>query len=233
MRAKLSLTQKQLEYTINQVSTNGQRRSFADLFRVSHRHWFILYHRLTTTPSLSTLSNRYGTIIRCGSWSTKPRCLYRGPASALAYPPSPHDFFHYPLPSRQPCSLFSQSRLALEYSLAWTTQLPQTSPCPSSSCSSASKVSAAAWHSVFCFSSLPLLDVFLTALSSVNTFYRIGQEPQSDPGERGRQEREFKIGSIGFADSLGILCASLLAVPTEVGLCNAQAARGKMLCKSL
>lgn len=49
--------------------------------------------------------------------------------------------------------------------------------------------------------------------------------------ERAKQEREFKIGSIGFADSLGILLASVLAVPTEVGLCRAQVNRGKMLCK--
>lgn len=67
----------------------------------------------------------------------------------------------------------------------------------------------------------------------MNVFYRLGQEPQRDNSERSRQEREFKMGSIGFADSLGILLASLLAVPTEIGLCNAQAARGKMLCKGL
>ncbi|KAH7107062.1 batten's disease protein Cln3 [Auriculariales sp. MPI-PUGE-AT-0066] len=70
-------------------------------------------------------------------------------------------------------------------------------------------------------------------LAYVNVFYRIGQEPQPERNERARQEREFKIGSIGFADSLGILTASLLAVPTEVGLCDTQAARGKMLCKGL
>ncbi|KAI0342458.1 batten's disease protein Cln3 [Trametopsis cervina] len=74
-------------------------------------------------------------------------------------------------------------------------------------------------------------------LAYVNTFYHINQEQPLtvdtvDP-ERAKQEREFKIGSIGFADSSGILLASILAVPTEVGLCNAQAARGKMLCKSL
>ena len=81
-----------------------------------------------------------------------------------------------------------------------------------------------------------LLDV------SVNVFYRINQEHQdhstadSDSDlerERIKQEREFKIGSIGFADSTGILLASIVAVPTEVELCRAQAARGKMLCKAL
>jgi battenin len=53
-----------------------------------------------------------------------------------------------------------------------------------------------------------------------------------DP-ELAKQEREFKIGSIGFADSSGILLASILAVPTEVELCRAQVARGKYLCQGL
>ncbi|TCD60116.1 battenin CLN3 protein [Steccherinum ochraceum] len=73
-------------------------------------------------------------------------------------------------------------------------------------------------------------------LAYVNVFYRVNQEnttsADGDP-ERSKQEREFKIGSIGFADSMGILLASLIAVPTEVQLCNIQAARGKMICKSL
>ncbi|KAG6849848.1 hypothetical protein H0H93_004342 [Arthromyces matolae] len=64
-------------------------------------------------------------------------------------------------------------------------------------------------------------------LAYVNAFYHINQErpdPLSahDP-DRARQEKEFKIGSIGFGDSLGILSASLLAVPTEIRLCRAQA----------
>ena len=53
-----------------------------------------------------------------------------------------------------------------------------------------------------------------------------------DP-ERARQEREFKIGSIGFSDSLGILCASIIAVPTEMQLCKAQVRRGKLFCTKL
>ncbi|KAG6909736.1 hypothetical protein DXG01_015724 [Tephrocybe rancida] len=74
-------------------------------------------------------------------------------------------------------------------------------------------------------------------LAYVNVFYHINQErpnPLSvhDP-ERARQEKEFKIGSIGFADSTGILLASLLAVPTELQLCRTQIKRGKMLCKAL
>ena len=75
----------------------------------------------------------------------------------------------------------------------------------------------------------------LCALLSVNVFYRVNQEPLNPnvDRERAKQEKEFKIGSIGLADSLGILAASLLAVPAEVGLCRAQVGRGKMLCKQL
>ena len=76
---------------------------------------------------------------------------------------------------------------------------------------------------------------FRLILRSVNTFYHINQMPAksgADP-ELAKQEREFQIASIGFADSLGILCASLLAMPTELQLCNAQMRRGKMLCKAL
>ncbi|KAF9011963.1 batten's disease protein Cln3 [Cyathus striatus] len=76
-------------------------------------------------------------------------------------------------------------------------------------------------------------------LAYVNVFYRINHE-RPDPTvheyhdvERTRQEREFRIGSIGFADSTGILFASLLAMPTEVGLCRAQVERGKTFCKTL
>ncbi|KAG6825192.1 hypothetical protein H0H93_001062, partial [Arthromyces matolae] len=69
----------------------------------------------------------------------------------------------------------------------------------------------------------------------VNVFYRVNQEhsdPQSSQDvERIKQEKEFKIGSIGFADSFGILFAAVLAVPTEVALCRAQIDRGKTLCR--
>lgn len=71
-------------------------------------------------------------------------------------------------------------------------------------------------------------------LAYVNTFYLVGQEERTgEETERSKQEREFKIGSIGVADNLGILTASLLAVPTEIELCNAQVRRGKTLCKAL
>ena len=72
---------------------------------------------------------------------------------------------------------------------------------------------------------------------SVNVFYRINQEPPDSNTnhdiEKTRQEHEFKIGSLGLADSTGILLASILAVPTEIELCKAQIRRGKMLCKGL
>ena len=71
--------------------------------------------------------------------------------------------------------------------------------------------------------------------SSVNVFYHINQIPNRediDP-DLAKQEREFQIGSVGFADSLGILTASLLAMPTEFELCKAQVRRGKMLCKAV
>ncbi|KAJ7777956.1 batten's disease protein Cln3 [Mycena maculata] len=70
----------------------------------------------------------------------------------------------------------------------------------------------------------------------VNVFYRINQEkpPHTTRDiERTRQEREFTIGSVGFADSTGILFASIFAVPMEVALCRQQVARGKLLCKGL
>jgi len=76
-------------------------------------------------------------------------------------------------------------------------------------------------------------------LAYVNVFYRIGQEsyPTADDDEyeieKKKQEREFKIGSIGVGDSLGIMLASLLAMPTEIELCKAQVARGKTICQSL
>ena len=62
---------------------------------------------------------------------------------------------------------------------------------------------------------------------SVNAYFRAGQEPAD------AQERAFKMGAIGLADSLGILAASLIAMPTEISLCRAQVARGHLLCQDL
>ncbi|KAH6891774.1 batten's disease protein Cln3 [Coprinopsis sp. MPI-PUGE-AT-0042] len=75
-------------------------------------------------------------------------------------------------------------------------------------------------------------------LAYVNVFYHINHEPPEVTArindiELNRQEREFKIGSIGFSDSTGILLASLLAVPTEIELCKAQVNRGRMFCKTM
>jgi len=64
-------------------------------------------------------------------------------------------------------------------------------------------------------------------LSYVNAYFRAGQEPAD------AQERAFKMGAIGLADSLGVLAASLVAMPTEISLCHAQVARGHMLCQDL
>jgi len=64
-------------------------------------------------------------------------------------------------------------------------------------------------------------------LSYVNAYFRAGQELAD------AQERAFKMGAIGLADSLGILAASLVAMPTEISLCRAQVARGHLLCQEL
>ena len=61
----------------------------------------------------------------------------------------------------------------------------------------------------------------------MNAFFHAGQEPAD------AQERAFKMGAIGLSDSLGILTASLVAMPTEVALCRAQVGRGKLLCQEL
>lgn len=72
-------------------------------------------------------------------------------------------------------------------------------------------------------------------LFSVNVFYHINQMPARNgtDAELAKQEREFQIGSVGFSDSLGILCASLIAMPTELELCKAQVRRGEMLCAAV
>lgn len=89
-----------------------------------------------------------------------------------------------------------------------------------------------------------MLMVSLPFFFSVNVFYRLNQDrvspPTDDPSRPSheqqqleRQIREFRIGSIGFADSSGILLASIIAVPTELALCRAQVRRGKTLCAGL
>lgn len=96
----------------------------------------------------------------------------------------------------------------------------------------------------------------------VNTFFHVGREGE-DGGEGGegtrrKMEREFRIGAVGAADSCGeccetwrgarrgaqgsevgcglmggILFASLISMPTEVALCNAQIAAGRTTCRDL
>lgn len=61
----------------------------------------------------------------------------------------------------------------------------------------------------------------------MNAYFRAGQEPAD------AQERAFKMGAIGLADSLGVIAASLVAMPTEISLCRAQVARGHLLCQDL
>ena len=69
---------------------------------------------------------------------------------------------------------------------------------------------------------------------SVNALYWINQEKSDSPDpEIAKQEKEFKIGSMGFPDSSGIILAVLASMPLELSLCAAQVKRGKGLCRSL
>lgn len=85
---------------------------------------------------------------------------------------------------------------------------------------------------------LHFLHVLILTLSvlirSVNVYYRINLEKSdsSDP-DIAKQEKEFKIGSVGVPDSIGIILAVLLSMPLELSLCATQVRRGKELCRSL
>ncbi|KAL8279937.1 hypothetical protein RQP46_007787 [Phenoliferia psychrophenolica] len=92
-------------------------------------------------------------------------------------------------------------------------------------------------------------------LAYVNVFYRLGLDDEEDlfedadddgvgigsgaadvglkGKERKEREREFRIASVGFADTLGILLAALVSTKVEPWLCAAQAARGRTLCQEL
>ncbi|TXT09063.1 hypothetical protein VHUM_02537 [Vanrija humicola] len=78
----------------------------------------------------------------------------------------------------------------------------------------------------------------------VNTFFHVGHE--GDDGHedddtdassveeiKRKMEKEFRIGATGAADSCGILFASLISMPVEVALCNAQIARGRSTCRNM
>lgn len=72
----------------------------------------------------------------------------------------------------------------------------------------------------------------------VNTFYHVGHEGEEgnengEEGVRRKMEKEFRIGAVGAADSTGILLASLISMPVEVALCNAQVQRGRTYCRDL
>lgn len=74
----------------------------------------------------------------------------------------------------------------------------------------------------------------------VNTFFHVGREgsdeevdDDSEAGLKRKMEKEFRIGATGAADSCGILFASLISMPVEVALCNAQVAAGRGTCREL
>lgn len=88
----------------------------------------------------------------------------------------------------------------------------------------------------------------------VNVFYRLGLDFPStksnlypsdvenegsarkevEKGERRKaKEREFRIASVGFADTLGILVASLVSMILEPALCDIQVGRGRDYCREL
>lgn len=76
----------------------------------------------------------------------------------------------------------------------------------------------------------------------VNTFFHVGREGSQSGAEDGdvseedpkaKMEREFRVGATGAADSMGILFASLISMPVEVALCNAQVAKGRSTCRNL
>ncbi|PWN93879.1 batten's disease protein Cln3 [Acaromyces ingoldii] len=60
-----------------------------------------------------------------------------------------------------------------------------------------------------------------------------GAEARAQAEARRAQEHEFRIGCVGVGDTLGILIASLLSMPLQVGLCDAQVRSGRELCKQV
>ncbi|KAM0751550.1 batten's disease protein Cln3 [Meredithblackwellia eburnea MCA 4105] len=112
--------------------------------------------------------------------------------------------------------------------------------------SSALGEASATWV-VFAFISLEGLS---GGTAYVNVFYRLGLDDDEDfltgddsdefdsnrpfkSKERREMEREFRISSVGFADTLGILVAALVSTRVEPWLCAAQVASGRSLCKDL
>lgn len=93
----------------------------------------------------------------------------------------------------------------------------------------------------------------------VNTFFHVGHEgghAEDNSGDgtseeevKEKMEKEFRIGATGAADSCGkclvmyvttaadsqpgILLASLISMPVELALCNAQVKAGRSMCREL
>ncbi|PWN22834.1 batten's disease protein Cln3 [Microstroma glucosiphilum] len=83
----------------------------------------------------------------------------------------------------------------------------------------------------------------------VSVFYQIGTthhqsktistDSSSSPEEveielaRRGQEQEFRVGCVGVGDSMGILLASIISMPLQLGLCDAQVKAGRELCAQL
>jgi battenin len=88
------------------------------------------------------------------------------------------------------------------------------------------------------------------------SFYHVGREGDEEPDNAKRRvQKAFRMGVCGSADTFGeerfarshqkspyidawarftgVLVASLISMPVEVSLCNAQAKLGSSICKSL
>lgn len=94
-------------------------------------------------------------------------------------------------------------------------------------------------YGIVVFAFLISLEGISGGLAYVNIFYRLGQDDlleKTAPDDRRRRakELEFRIASVGFADTLGILVASLLSSGVEPWLCGLRVARGATpLCSDL
>ncbi|CED85043.1 Predicted small molecule transporter involved in cellular pH homeostasis (Batten disease protein in human) [Phaffia rhodozyma] len=75
----------------------------------------------------------------------------------------------------------------------------------------------------------------------VNVYHHVGrvdddevdERTERSRDERTKQEKEWRMGVVGAADSLGILFASLISMPIELGLCQHQVEKGMDLCRTL
>ncbi|EST08729.1 Batten's disease protein Cln3 [Kalmanozyma brasiliensis GHG001] len=104
-----------------------------------------------------------------------------------------------------------------------------------------------AWFRTSIVSPLVIVLICIEGLAGgaayVSVFYSIGVDAHPHPPSgaededetyrlaKKAQEHEFRIGCVGFGDSLGILAASIISMPLQVSLCNAQVRSGRELCK--